>query len=263
MKIIVNAHKCEIDKTPVNEKEINKTKCEFEFTDEITEEFVKEALFTLVGKSGTYKQIIVNNECDIPSEVLVEKGTVEIGVVAKLVENEEEIKRYNPSPAYFPTWQGSLKDAENSEPITPSEFDQYEQALQDGLTLVNQKIEDIDQALIDVDKAITETNNLNIDVNKVGKVATIDLTKKDGTIKSESVRDGYDLEFDWNGTFLGVKREDEQEYEYVDLKGETGDCYFATFEIIDGHLKMNKPEELSQIDFSLNSNGHLEMEVSI
>lgn len=263
MKIIVNAHKCEIDKTPVNEKEINITKCEFEFTDEITEEFVKEALFTLVGKSETYKQIIVNNECDIPSEVLVEKGTIEVGVVAKLVEGTTEIKRYNPSPAYFPTWQGSLKDAENSEPITPSEFDQYEQALQDGLAEVNEKLDDIDQALIDVNEAITETNNLNIDVSKVNKVATITLTKKDGTTKIETIRDGYDLDYDWDGTSLGVKREDEQEYEYVDLKGEKGDCYFATFEIIEGHLKMNKPDELSQLDFSLNSNGHLELEVSI
>jgi len=262
MKIIVNAHKCEIDKTPVNEKEINITKCEFEFAEEITNEFVKEAYFTL-GKGETYKQIILNNECDIPSEVLVEKGTVEIGVVAKLVEGTTEIKRYNPSPAYFPTWQGSLRDAENSQPITPSEFDQYEQALQDGLSEVNQKLIDIDHALIDVNEAITETNNLNIDVSKVDKVASITLTKKDGTTKIETIRDGYDLEYDWNGTSLGVKREDELDYEYVDLKGEKGDCYFATFEIIDGRLKMNKPEELSQIDFRLNERGHLEMEVSI
>lgn len=127
MKIIVNAHKCIIDKTPVNELEINITKCEFEFAEEITSEFVKEAYFTLNG--ATYKQIIVNDECDIPGEVLEKKGTIEIGVVAYLVEDEDTIKRYNPSPAYFNTWEGSLKDAENSEPITPTDKEQLWQAL--------------------------------------------------------------------------------------------------------------------------------------
>lgn len=261
MKVIVGQHKLEIVKEPVNEQEINITKCEFEFDEAITSEYVKEAYFTLDDE--TYKQIIVNDECDIPSEVLVKKGTVEIGVVAFLVENEEEIKRYNPSPAYFNTWVGSLKDAENSEPITPSEMEQYEQALQDGLTEVNEKLDDIDTALEEVNQAITETNNLNIDVNKVNKVATIDLTKKDGTHKEVQIRDGYDLEYNWDGTELGIKREDEQEYEYVNLKGEKGDCYFATFEIIDGRLKMNKPDSLSQINFMLSDRGHLEMEVMV
>lgn len=262
MLLKVNPHKIEIVKSPVNEREINISKCQFEFADEITSEYVKEAYFTFKGT--TYKQIIVNNKCSFPSEVLAEKGDVKIGVVAYLVEGETEIKRYNPSPAYFNTWQGSLvDDAENSEPITPSEMEQYEQALQDGLTEVNEKLDDIDQALEDVNEAITQTNNLNIDVSKIDKVATITLTKKDGTIKTENIRDGYDLEYDWNGTSLGIKREDEQDYEYVDLKGEKGDCNFATFEIIDGRLKMNKPDNLSQIDFRLNINGHLEMEVMV
>ena len=221
MKIIVNAHKCEIDKTPVNELEINITKCEFEFPEEITNEYVKEAYFTL-GTGDTYKQIIVNNECDIPGEVLEKKGTIEIGVVAKLVEGTTEIKRYNPSPAYFNTWKGSLKDAENSEPITPSEFDQYEQALQDGLSEVNQKIEDINEAIEDVNEAITETNNLDLDVDKQGKVATVTLTKKDASTKVVTLSDGTSLMFNWDGTKLGIKTDNDQDYTYVDLQGVQG-----------------------------------------
>lgn len=128
MLLKVNPHKIEIVKSPVNEREINISKCTFEFADEITNDYVKEAYFTFGGT--TYKQIIVNDECDFPSEVLTKKGTVEIGVVAYLVENETEIKRYNPSPAYFDTWVGSLKDnAENSEPITPTDKEQIEQAI--------------------------------------------------------------------------------------------------------------------------------------
>ena len=112
---------------PINEKEINVSKCTFEFSEEITNDYVKEAYFTLNG--NTYKQIIINDECDYPNEILTQKGELEIGVVAFLVENEEEIKRYNPMPDYYSTWKGSLKEAENTEPITPSDKEQIEQAI--------------------------------------------------------------------------------------------------------------------------------------
>lgn len=141
MKVIVNPHSLQVISTPVNELEINVTKVEFEFSEEITDSFVKEAYFTL--EDNTYKQIIVNNECDIPSEVLTKVGTIELGVVAYLVENEEEIVRYNPKPGYFSSWEGSLKDADNSQPITPTEMEQYEQALNDGLDA-------LDDALVDL-----------------------------------------------------------------------------------------------------------------
>ena len=175
MKLIVNPHKIEIEKTPVNEREINISKCEFVFANEITNDYVKEAYFTFKGT--TYKQIIVNNECAFPSEVLTEKGDVEIGVVAFLVENDTEIKRYNPSPAYFNTWLGSLKDnAENSEPITPSEMEQYEQALNDGLN--------------DISEAIENAEKLDIDVSKEDSTTTVTITKQDGTTKTAQILDG-------------------------------------------------------------------------
>lgn len=158
MKLIVNPHKIEIKKELVNEREIDITKCEFEFADEITAEYVKEAYFTFKGVS--YKQLIINNECDIPNEVLAEKGQVEIGVVAYLVESEEEIKRYNPSPAYFNTLVGSLKDnVENTEPITPTDKEQIEQAI----------------ANLEVDKQdkLIAGDNITIEDNVISAVDTI------------------------------------------------------------------------------------------
>ena len=170
MKIIVNAHKCEIEKTPVNEKEIDITKFEFEFSDEITNDFTKEAYFTLNG--NTYREVIVNDECPIPSEVLVEKGQVEIGVVATKLNGAEYEKRYNPSPTYISTLQGSLRGpVQNHQEITPSEFEQYMQALNDGLA----QITDID-----------------IDVNKVDRTTTVTVDKKDGTTKTVEIYDGID-----------------------------------------------------------------------
>ena len=115
MKVIVKPHKIELIKEEsVNEKEINISKCKFEFDERITEEYTKEAYFTLNDK--TYKKIIVNNECDFPSEILSQEGIVELGVVAFLVEDNEEITRFNPTPVRFHTMLGSLKEnAENSE----------------------------------------------------------------------------------------------------------------------------------------------------
>lgn len=169
MIIKVNPHKCEIIRTPINEKEINITRCIFQFDEEITDNYVKEAYFTLNGES--YKQIIVDNECDIPGEVLAEKGQVELGVVAYLVENEEEIKRYNPSPAYFNTLDGSLKEAENSQPITPSEMEQFEQVLNEGLE---------------------EVANVDAHAGKIDDVAIITIIGRDGVPNVVEVYDGED-----------------------------------------------------------------------
>jgi len=218
MKLIVNPHKIEIEKNLVNEKEINITKVQFEFNN-IPDDYVKEAYFTL--KSNTYKVIIQNNECDIPYEVLEEKGTIEIGVVAFKV--GEEYKRYNPSPVYINTLVGSLKDQfENSEEITPTDKEQIEQILQDGITDIQGKIDEVDNKIIEVNNAIEETNNLNIDVNKVEKETTITLTKKDNTTKSAVVLDGKSLQFMWQGTSLGIKTDDMQDYVFVNLQGVQG-----------------------------------------
>jgi len=214
MKLIVKPHKIEIAKEPINEKEINITRCEFEFADEIGNDFVKEAFFTYNG--ATYKEIIVNNQCDIPYEVLIEKGQVELGVVAYKIENDVEIKRYNPSPVYFNTWDGSLKEQyENSEPITPTDKEQIEQIVADAVNSANTAVENANIAL-------NQANNLDLDVSKEDKTATVSITKKDGTQKSVNIFDGVSLQFMWRGTSLGVKTDDMEEYVFVDLQGIQG-----------------------------------------
>ena len=191
---------------PINEKEINVSKCTFEFSEEITNDYVKEAYFTLNG--NTYKQIIVNDECDYPNEILTQKGELEIGVVAFLVENNEEIKRYNPMPDYYSTWKGSLKEAENTEPITPSDKEQIEQAIvnlqnnkQDTLvsgenikTLNNESLLGSGNIEIEVDLSDyytkeetyskAEVNNLIPDLTDYVKNIDYARTSKAGVIKS-------------------------------------------------------------------------------
>ena len=131
MLVKVTPHKVKIVREqtePINEKEINVSKCTFEFSEEIQDDYVKEAYFTLNG--NTYKQIIYDNQCNYPYEVLEEKGELEIGVVIFKTENDEYQKLYNPMPDYYETWKGSLKEAENTEPITPTDKEQIEQQWQ-------------------------------------------------------------------------------------------------------------------------------------
>lgn len=157
MLIKVTPHKIEIVKNPVNEKEINITECEFEFT-EIPDNYVKEAYFTYNGTS--YKVLIENNKCSIPYEVLENKGQVEIGVVAYLLENDEYVKRYNPSPVFINTWIGSLKEQyENTEPITPSDKEQIEQAITDLANEMPTKTSDLENDSGFIDKSVNNLDN--------------------------------------------------------------------------------------------------------
>jgi len=246
------------------------TRCYFTFDEHIDSCQNKAAIFTILSENTSYTLDIIDGECDIPNQVLKhEYDTIKLGVVGydiETVDDEEVLKeRYSPAHDTFVVSPGSyVEGAITPEEITPSQYEIYSAKLQEGLDEVDDALTEINQVLTDVNQAITETNNLNLDVSKEGKVATITLTKKDATTKTVTLSDGISLMYNWNGTELGIKREDEQNYDYADLKGERGDCYFATFSIVEGHLIMNKPEELSQINFRLNpNNGHLEVEVGI
>lgn len=100
---------------------------------------------------------------------------------------------------------------------------------------INAEIEQPDEYQTWIEIANTKLNqidNLNIQVEKVDNVSTLTITKKDGTTNSVEILDGE--------------------------KGEKGDCNFATFDIIDGNLIMNKTEDML-LDFRLNENAELEV----
>ena len=183
----------------INAGEYNITQCEFEFTDEY-EDLTKQAVFSTC--ESTYKVPVLNNQCTIPSEVLENPGQVLLGVYGYEAEDDELVLRYSPNPEYFVVSNGSYKEGNDPDLPKPSEWEQV-------LAIINQ--------------AITETNNLNISVDKENGVTTVTLTKKDGTQKTVQIEDGKSLEFNWEGTSLGVRVEGQSEYQYVDLKGAKGD----------------------------------------
>ena len=168
----------------LNKGEYHINTCYFEFSDEYTDDLVKKAIF--VHGDTKKEMLIANNQCNIPYEVLV-NDEFELRVYAyEIDENEELVLRYSPTYTNAYLREGSyVSGATASEEITPTQFEQYQQALQDGLAEVNEKLDD-------VNTAITEANNLDADVIKVAKISTLSITKKDGTIKSVDILDGAD-----------------------------------------------------------------------
>ena len=151
----------------LNDKEYNINTCYFTFSEEYTDDLVKEAIF--VQGTNSIKMAIINNQCQIPYEVL-NKGTFQLRVYAYEVDNEELVLRYSPSYAVANVRTGSYIDGANSsQEITPTEFEQYMQALNDGLN---------------------EVSNVDIDATKTGNVATITITNRNDEEKIVQISDG-------------------------------------------------------------------------
>lgn len=200
-----------IEDNQLHDGEYKVNKCVFDLSEEY-DGLVNKAVF--ICELGTaYKMDIVNNECDIPVEILKNGEKVKIGVYGYELLNDELVERYSPTPAIKRIVEGSyVANAENSEGGTPTEYEQLESRVNGGLN--------------DIAEAVQNAENLDIDVTKENKTTTVTITKQDGTTKSENVNDGEDgvgLQYNWNGTNLGVKREDEANYNYVNLKGDTGE----------------------------------------
>lgn len=174
MEINVTATKLKlIKKSNLNKGEYNINSCNFNFSEEY-EDLVKMAVFS--NTKAAYKVVISNNTCAIPIEVLEETGVFELGVYGySLTEiNGEEVleKRYSPTPIQIVVNYGSYKaNANNSETPTATEYEQYVELLNEGLVGV-QKID--------------------ITAEKVGKIATITITDKNGITKEIEISDGND-----------------------------------------------------------------------
>lgn len=168
MQISVNTNSVLLQKKDTIESgEYNVTPCNFTFTKEYNG-LIKTAVFTKNGKS--YKMNIINNLCQIPYEVLENTGVVALGVFAYEEQEQSLVLRYSPRPTVFNVTQGSYKEnAENSTPPTPTQFEQYEAALAEGLE---------------------EVQNVDIDASKSGTVATVTITNRNGETKTVEIYDG-------------------------------------------------------------------------
>ena len=144
MKITVNKDNVKIEEFDiVHEGEHRVNKCSFSFSEEYTEELVKKAIFT--SQNSSVEVAIINNECNIPTEILKARNIVLLGVYAYKVVDDKLDLRYSPSPDAFKVNSGSyIEGANESEEITPSQFEQYMQAMNDGLNKVEESIKKMD-----------------------------------------------------------------------------------------------------------------------
>lgn len=143
MQIKITQNEVKINKDILNDGEYNIHKCQFDFDEEYNG-LVQKAVFTL-NDGNSYLETIFNNECNIPIEVL-EEGVLKIGVYAYETDGDELVLRYSPSPDIIHVFDGSyVKDAQNSEGGTPSEYEQLESRVNDELNEMNALADDLEE----------------------------------------------------------------------------------------------------------------------
>ena len=158
MKITVNKDNVKIEEFDVvHEGEHRVNKCSFSFSEEYTEELVKKAIFT--SQNSSVEVAIINNECNIPTEILKARNIVLLGVYAYKVVDDKLDLRYSPSPDAFKVNSGSyIEGANESEEITSSQFEQYMQAMNDGLNKVEESIKKMDEATSSANDLVDNIN---------------------------------------------------------------------------------------------------------
>lgn len=184
MNITVTKNQVTVDTDYIlNDGEYNVNTCTFSFSEEYTDELVKKAVF--IKGDTTIEMSILNNSCSIPYEVLNE-GSFEIHVFAYEVDGEELVLRYSPSYASAYVRSGSfVENAEAPEEITPTQFEQYMQAMNDGLV---------------------EVQNVDIDATQTPTGATVTITNRNNVEKTVTIsnglpgKDGVDGKDGTNGT---------------------------------------------------------------
>ena len=234
-----------------NENEYKITTCYFTF-DAFTSSFqVKRAIFTIFSTGEMYETDIINGECDIPIEVLKkEYERIKLGVYGyNIGENEELLNRFSPSYDEFIVPTGSYEEgALTPEPITPSQYDLYSQALQEGLS--------------EVDEALEEVSNVNISAEQLENGTSVTITDRNGEDKTVTIHDGVSVEnMEITNNHLFATYSDSEESvdlgQVVPIKGQD---YFTTSEINDIENTV-KNQVKSDLDFD-NTINRVEQEIS-
>ena len=120
------------NKEKVHNGEYKATKCVFAFSEDF-DGLTKKAIFE--AQDILIEMLILDNECDIPIEVLSSEyyqcNLRVYGYETGEVNGEQELKlRYSPTYDTFPIYKGSyIENAQNTEPITPTDKEQIEQAI--------------------------------------------------------------------------------------------------------------------------------------
>lgn len=182
MNITVTKNQVTLDTDYIlNDKEYKVNTCNFTFSSDYTDDLVKKAIF--IQGTNTIEVPILNNTCQIPYEVL-NQGTFELHVYAYEVNEGELILRYSPSYTTAYVRSGSyVEGASSGEEITPTQFETYMQALNDGLN---------------------EVANVDIDAEQTSSGASITITDRSGQEKTVIINNGTDGTNGRDATINGI-----------------------------------------------------------
>lgn len=188
------------------QNDYNSTKLKFTFDKE------GRVLFKLLYPDGETKYVneIVDNEIILGKGILSHHGDYEI-----------EISLY--------TEDGKLTDYAIKTIHVRNEI-----VSTDEIVEADDRVPILDKLINDVNESLEETNNINIDAEKIDNTATITITKKDGTNKTVEVYDG-----------------------------EKGDSGIVSFSINnEGHLIAESESASNYESYTIdNTNGHLYLEI--
>lgn len=185
----------------------------------IYDDFYKKIVF--VTEDGTYWDYIENDGSYTIKSNITKFTTVDFYIWLTKTENEvTQDFRTKTYPLFFN--ENISPDGEVPEE-QETEMERIIRILEEEIDKVEDLEDDVTQLKSDIEIAIAETNNLNLDASKVDKTATVTLTKKDGTVKTVQISDGVSLQFMWDGTSLGIKTDDDEEYTFVNLQGIQGE----------------------------------------
>lgn len=164
-----------------NDMENLQEKLIFKFTDEFVNG--QGRLEYKIGSTRDY--IVLSKENDtytLPVQnVITKEGKIEMQLVITEGTNEHGIPVFKSNTFYL-----YCNKSINAVDEAPESYDLW--------------IEQANAKLNLMDEALTEVDNLNIDVNKSGTTTTVELTKKDGTTKTVNILDGEKGENGTDGT---------------------------------------------------------------
>ena len=191
MKITVDVNNVKIDELNVFHKgEYNVNNLQFSFSSDYTDDLVSRAVFGINGE--LIDTAIINNQCIIPEKVLLHNGDVFLGVYAYNIQDGKLSLRYSPQPTKFYIFEGSYdNDFSEPEEITPSQFEQYMQALNDGLNKV-------EESLTKMDSATSSANDLVDDINQKLENGEFNGTNGKDGVGIASITSGQSIQQDGN-----------------------------------------------------------------
>ena len=154
-----------------NDMENLQEKLIFKFTDEFVNGQAR--LEYQIGRTRDY--IVLSKENDtyiIPlKNVLTKEGKIEMQLVITETSETEEIPVFKSNVFYL-----YCNKSINAVNEAPAGYELWIETANAKLNLM--------------DEALTEVDNLDVDANKVGKITTVEITRKDGTTKSVEILDG-------------------------------------------------------------------------